>query len=107
MKVTKDLYNQIKEKKLAPAKLSDRTVKNIFNTKNYVEYRNKYQIKKAKQTESNIEDMISRCGLTIGNDITDHYFLLKNQLEVIFRIHLISLIVTVLGFTVLIAMLAW
>lgn len=107
MKVTEELFKTIKQTKVAPAKLSARTVKNILNSKNYSEYRNKYQIKKGKQTESRIEDIISRCGLTINNDMADYYFLLKNQVEIIFRIHLISLIVTIIGFTVLIAMLAW
>lgn len=107
MKVTEELFNQIKKTKVAPAKLSDRTVKNIFRCVNYNEYRTKYQIKKGIKKEPEINNLLSQVELHIMNDITDYYFLIKNEYKNLNRLMLINIIVTAIGLAILIGLIAW
>ena len=107
MKVTEELFKTIKKTKVAPAKLSDRTVKNIFKCANYAEYRAKYCVKKSKKEESDLGGLLSQLELHIMNDITDYYFLIKNQYKNLNRLMLINIIVTAVGLAVLIGLIAW
>ena len=102
MKVTAEVYKNIKKGK-APAQLSKRTIRNVEKSLNYADYRKRYCEKK-KITIDGISTSI--VNMTEGC-IEDYYLLSKKQRSELYKILMISLLVNVIGFTVLIAMIAW
>lgn len=107
MKVTKELFDQIKKNKIVPNSVSACTVKKILKSKNYTEYRKKFCNKKEKEVTSFTAGAIAQHELNMLNNMGDYYISLKQQVEVLTRLQFIGLGVAVIGFTVLIAMLAW
>ena len=104
MKVTKDVYDNVK--KGFTGTLSKRTISNIKNSKDYNEYRRKYCVKKTYKniaTINDVNDIIRVINVDVNRieeQITEFNHLFN-------RVCLIQLLVTVIGFTVIIALIAW
>lgn len=107
MKVTKVVYDNVKEgKPHYIGMLSKRTISNIKNSKDYNEYRRKYCVKKTYKniaTINDVNDIIRVINVDVNRieeQITEFNHLFN-------RVCLIQLLVTVIGFTVIIALIAW
>lgn len=105
MKITAEVYKNIKKGK-APVNLSKRTIRNVEKSKNYLEYRKKYVLVRKKSAD-NISDEISRCSLSLYGKLDDNYLMMKKFQSELIKLNIIHLIVTLVGISVLIAILAW
>ena len=107
MKVTKELFDKIKDG-YACSGLSIRTVKNITRSKNYTEYRKKYCEKKTKETKQQniLNDYVSELTNTqVSLDILSDS--VERNYTLLFKLLLINLAVTVIGFAIINALIAW
>lgn len=103
MKVTKQLFDEIKKSKAAPSVLSDRTVKNIFKCKTYTEYKQKF----CQPRKQKVDTDIIRYYDNLMIDVEIYYRLIKRKNEELFKLILINMIVTIIGLTVIIGLIAW
>ena len=111
MKVTKELFDKVKDG-YACSGLSIRTVKNITRSKNYTEYRQKYCEKKTKETKQQniLNDYLDSIYCEVTNSQMSFDILsdtVERNYTLLFKLLLINLVVTVIGFAIIIALIAW
>ena len=115
MKITKELYTKIKyEVDRFPADqvavkhgISKRTAKNISNTNNYTEYRQKFCSKKQKQEKSYIDQVLEKHELYIMDSILCLTESMEADHKLINKLIFIDLLFSVIGLSTIIAMIAW
>lgn len=112
MKITKELYTKIKyevdrfpvDQVAVSNGISKRTAKNISNTNNYTEYRKKYCTKKVASDPAPVS--------TYNNDevieiLCAYRELMEDDVKLINKLIFINLIISVIGLSTIIAMIAW
>lgn len=107
MKVTKEVYTKVKQNRLV-TELSKRTINNIKKTKNYTEYRKKYaEVRKQKAENDFIAGLLAEHEIGIKQDLSFYFGSISKDYRDLNKLLIINLTVTVIGFAVLIAMIAW
>lgn len=107
MKVTKEVYTKVKQNRLV-TELSKRTINNIKKTKNYTEYRKKYaEVRKQKVENDFIAGLLAQHEVDTKQDLSFYFGSISKDYRDLNKLMLINLTVTVIGFAVLIAMIAW
>lgn len=84
--------------------LSRRTIKNIVHAKDYSDYRKKYCTKKNKNVEVKTEFEPEPY---LTDSLSYYYADLQTEHKLINKMLLINLIVTVIGLSIIIGMIAW
>ena len=115
MKITKELYTKIKyevtrfplEQVAVNNSISKRTARNIGNTNNYTEYRQKFCSKKQKQENNYIDQAIEKHELYIMDSILCLTESIEADHKLINKLIFIDLLVSVIGLSIIIAMIAW
>lgn len=79
--------------------LSKRTIKNILKAPNYQEYRNKFCKRKDKEPT-----VPANCEFDVAEDLSLYFGELTIDHKLISRLVLINLVVTVIGLSIIIAM---
>lgn len=107
MKVTKEVYTKVKQNRLV-TELSKRTINNIKKTKNYTEYRKKYaEVRRTKASNDFITSLITQHEIDMKQDFALYCGLISKDINTISKLLIYYLIIMVIGFSVLIALIAW
>ena len=107
MKVTKEVYTKVKQNRLV-TELSKRTINNIKKTKNYSEYQQKFvKNRKIKSENDFIAGLLAQHELNTKDELSFYFGRHSKDYQDLNKLLIINLTVTVIGFAVLIAMIAW